>query len=330
MNISLSKKAVVWSAVLAAAACLAGCSTAASAGGDHPTNDLRAAVLDPPGPQRPGEASAPPSVVKFAAAGQPVTWTVPEGVTSVTFEAAGASGGGTFGGSGADITGTLAVTPGQTLVVAVGSNGSSAAHAAGGWGYNQMSGGPANTATQSNRNGGSGGGATFIGVQNGAAVTPLVISGGGGGSGGGSSDPAFAGPGGKAGCAAVAVVGPIMQPVVKCTAPSLTGGNGGHGTLGPLGGNGGTAGASPTSTGERGTGATNLGGNGGSGGGGLKGGAAGTGAKSISAGGGGGAGTSWYDTTAVSNFAITTVSTPIDTPATLSKPGVIITYPAAS
>ena len=51
------------------------------------------------------------------------TWTVPNGITSLTIEAKGASGGYTSGsipGFGADMTGTFTVTPGQVFSILVG------------------------------------------------------------------------------------------------------------------------------------------------------------------------------------------------------------------
>src|SRR6056297_2454097 len=92
-------------------------------------------------------------------------WTVPDGVTEVTVEAAGGGGGGAFntatgskistdGGSGALVTGTVASTPGETFVIGVGGAGA---------GRRGKSGG------------GGGGGASII-----TATDVLVIAGGGG------------------------------------------------------------------------------------------------------------------------------------------------------
>jgi hypothetical protein len=225
---SLGQKAVVWSSVLAAAVCRVGCSGTTASGRDHQANNpsaisavprdahqLRGASATPTsapspdaqqlggapatttsappsGARQHGGASTTPTVVKFSYTGQAVDWQVPAGVTSVTFEAAGGNGGrsgtiGGFRGQGADIEGTVAVTPEETLVIVVGRNGTMSSP--GGWGYDGMSGGPANTAKLSTRNGGAGGGATFIGARNGTTVQSLVISAGGGGFGGASSDP---------------------------------------------------------------------------------------------------------------------------------------------
>ncbi|MCB0882326.1 MAG: hypothetical protein KDC33_08955, partial [Thermoleophilia bacterium] len=77
----------------------------------------------------PGVASAAP--VTFNSTGAPQTYTVPAGVTSVRVTAHGAQGGSGYGilpngcpgGKGAEVRGTLAVTPGQTLYVLVGGVG---------------------------------------------------------------------------------------------------------------------------------------------------------------------------------------------------------------
>lgn len=68
------------------------------------------------------------SSTSFAETGATTTWTVPSGVTSIIINAKGA-GGGTYeqgptsGGTGASVTGTLSVTPGEVLCIAVGGAG---------------------------------------------------------------------------------------------------------------------------------------------------------------------------------------------------------------
>jgi hypothetical protein len=57
-------------------------------------------------------------------------WVVPAGVTSITVEAYGAQGGGSAGGRGGLAKGTIAVTPGETLSVSVGTE---AKGGVGGW-----------------------------------------------------------------------------------------------------------------------------------------------------------------------------------------------------
>jgi len=98
---------------------------------------------------------------QFDFTGSMQTWTVPNGVSSIIVEAAGAQGGNSsygVGGLGANITGTIDVIPGEILNVVIGGQGSG------------------------NVNSGGGGGGTFIVRQNGNI--PLVIAGGGGGAGG--------------------------------------------------------------------------------------------------------------------------------------------------
>src|SRR4051812_23086045 len=81
----------------------------------------------------PSVAGATTNSLTFTATGAEQSFTVPPGVTSLQVALAGAAGGhglNGFGGPGALVTGTLAVTPGQTLYVEVG--GRPALAAAGG------------------------------------------------------------------------------------------------------------------------------------------------------------------------------------------------------
>jgi len=101
------------------------------------------------------------------------TYTVPPGVTSIKVAASGAEGGNdlssTYGpGKGADITGTIAVTPGQVLKILVGGSGT--------------------------RNGGGGG--TFV---TDSTNTPLIIAGGGAGSSTDADNPNKVGQAGTSG-----------------------------------------------------------------------------------------------------------------------------------
>ncbi|GIK69364.1 MAG: hypothetical protein BroJett020_06590 [Bacteroidota bacterium] len=89
------------------------------------------------------------------------TFTVPNGITSVTIEARGAQGG-SGGGKGARMIGDFTVTPGQVLQVLVGQEGGIAP----------------------NQVGNGGGGGSFVVYNN----TPLCIAGGGGGTGHNSSN----------------------------------------------------------------------------------------------------------------------------------------------
>lgn len=106
--------------------------------------------------------------VQFNYTGGIQQWTVPEGVTEVTFEAFGAQGGGggnisLTGGLGARMKGTFSVTPGETFDLLVGQMG----------GTGNLVNDP-----QGNENGGGGG--SFV-VKNSGNVPYLIAGGGGGG-----------------------------------------------------------------------------------------------------------------------------------------------------
>ena len=206
----------------------------------------------------------------FAATGAMQTFVVPAGVTSVDLEVYGAQGaiGGHFpipappappppqtggpGGLGAKATGTLAVTPGQTLYLFVGGSGTDAAA-----GFN--GGGNGGVGDLSDPLGyGGGGGASDVRIGGTTLAERIITAGGGGGGGGagsgGSCDVALqGGPGGSGG-----------------------GGNGGNGEN-ASGAGGGGLGATGSTAGSEGTGcaaflggpgtsgATGIGGDGGNG-----------------------------------------------------------------
>ena len=76
-------------------------------------------------------------VVTYDYTGTAVDYVVPAGVTSIRIDAAGAQGGngsGGIGGLGATMSGTFTVTPGETLTVIVGQQGSLHYNAGGGGG----------------------------------------------------------------------------------------------------------------------------------------------------------------------------------------------------
>jgi len=160
-----------------------------------------------------GAADTDPAVspVQFTACGTH-TWNVPAGVSAVTLDVFGGSGGSSSaltggtpgpGGLGGEATGTIAVQPGEVLQVNVGCAGSDASGhtpgTGGGGGDNDANGGngvlganvPIFTAT------GGGGGASDI-RQGGTTLANRVVVGGGGGSGGdaGTSGTGAAGGGG--------------------------------------------------------------------------------------------------------------------------------------
>lgn len=178
------------------------------------------------------------------------TWTVPACNTSITIEVWGAQGGGGNtgpGGLGAYMKGTFSVTPGQTLKILVGQEG-----------------------TQCSAEGGGGGG-TFVTDM---ANNPLIIAGGGGGSsatsvglgavtgscgldglaGGGAGG--CAGNGGSGGSSSSSGGGLLTDGAndgnYPCTAVNgkgiafINGGNGGYGTCCGAGANGGFGGGGGT------------------------------------------------------------------------------------
>jgi hypothetical protein len=149
-----------------------------------------------------------PNVVTFSASN---TWTAPIGVTSITLTVAGGGGGqggnyldtsrttynGAAGTGGQVVTGTVAVTPGQTYTITVGSGGGFGANsfytAAGGSSGAGYASGSAGTASGNGSGGGGGGSTAFL---SGATVLASATGGAGGaGSVGGSGGAGGAGGG---------------------------------------------------------------------------------------------------------------------------------------
>ena len=127
-------------------------------------------------------ASAQQATVTLNYTGSEQQWTVPSGVTSVQVTAVGAAGGtvpttnGGHGGAGAQVSGTISVSPGQTLYVEVGGvggqGGSSPATAAFNGGG---AGGIYNAGTANIHDGAAGGGATDVrtsSAANGGSLPP--------------------------------------------------------------------------------------------------------------------------------------------------------------
>jgi hypothetical protein len=185
-------------------------------------------------------------------------WTVPVGVTSITVNLRGAQGGrgandgigtGASGGSGGMVTGTLAVTPGETLTIYLGGagvDGTLASGAGGGVGgsgsggvYGGGRGGNAGTGGSSGGGGGGGGAAVLM-----RGTTVLAVAGGAGGGGGaGNGDTsgffwtARAGDGGGGYTSGYLGTGTTGQNGVDRGSPDGAGsGGGGGGYLGGLGG----------------------------------------------------------------------------------------------
>ncbi|HVV39415.1 MAG TPA: immunoglobulin-like domain-containing protein [Candidatus Paceibacterota bacterium] len=228
----------------------------------------------------------------FASAGTS-TFPVPGGVTSITVKVWGAGGGGGAtttnsaatggnGGGGGFVQTTLAVTPGETLTIEVGSGGAAATTTSlggTGGGYSAVlrsgtylaqagagGGGGGGVATGNGGNGGAGGGASGSAGSAGTG-TATVGGGGGGGTNAAGGTAGAAGTNGTAGAAGTANMG----------------GAGGGATGTGIGstGNGGLPGNVGTAT---------VTGGGGGGGGRFGGGGGGSGGSTVRGGGGGGGG----------------------------------------
>jgi len=246
-------------------------------------------------------AQAAPLTITYHPKGEEQTLHVPAGVTSIGVVAVGGTGGaGQYGGSagtvipggrGARVSGALPVTPGSTLYLEVGANGTDASDGCETFAF--LGGGLAGCSGT-----GGGGGATDIRLCPATATScpgsdplgRLLVAGGGGGSAGANANDG--GPGGDAG-----QPGTTVSTIYRGTA-----GGGGAGTDtagGAAGGNGDEGTTEPYSPlpatdgalGQGGAGGTgragaNLGGGGG--GGGLYGGGGGGSANYYAAGGGGG------------------------------------------
>ena len=141
--------------------------------------------------------------IDFVYTGSFYSWTVPAGSNSITFDVQGAQGGTTaetyspaLAGLGGRVTGTLTVTPGQTLNIYVG-GAPSAGSSTGGF-----NGGGNSGTSASNLKAGPGGGASDIRTSTTLASRIIVAGGGGGGAisvggTGGTGNNAKAGNGGS-------------------------------------------------------------------------------------------------------------------------------------
>ncbi|MGJ8660600.1 MAG: gliding motility-associated C-terminal domain-containing protein [Bacteroidota bacterium] len=219
----------------------------------------------------------------FNFTGGPQFYTVPPCVTSLVITVAGSKGGGTLGGNGATVTGTLAVTPGQVFQINVGGLG---VGTVGGW-----NGGGNGQPTLHPSSGG--GGATDIRITPYAITNRIIVAGAGGGAGGGN--PSQVG-GGGGGCAN-GITGTFAFGGGGTGGTQVAGGNGGTIYFGGI--NGGTLG-SPGTLGVGGNGGIDQcasGSSGGGGGGGYYGGGGGgpdcIGFTTAVAGGAGGGGSSF-------------------------------------
>ena len=238
----------------------------------------------------------------FSYTGASQTWTVPTGITSLTYVVIGADGGGTTGGHGESMTGTLTVTPGQLLYINVGQQGSAGCSCS--TPISAFNGGGSNAYFA-----GGGGGASDIrtGVD---TSTQLVVAGGGGGSGNGGNAGFLVGSAGGNGQ----------------NLHGETGGGGGTQSSGGVGGTGSTTyGSVAGAAGGRGFGGNSNTPNGAGGGGGYYGGGSG-GSSGIATGGGGGS--SWYNSTFVTVSSYSNTNTLTNGFISLSY--IVRTYPSIS
>ncbi len=274
----------------------------------NPTIDLASAPACP----APTFVGANATVTCVFTGGQQ-TWTTPVGITSATFGAYGAQGGGAFGqnvgGGGGSAVATIAVTPADIYTIAVGGAGSSGQPGSGAGGYN----GGANNGGSNNAGGGGGG--SDVRFPGSALASRIVVGGGGGGAGQGVC--CTVAPGGAGG--------------------GLTGNGGGGSDFGETGGGGGSQSGgggggsngdgccgNPGAAGSLGAGGTGgfaaFGSGGGGGGGGYYGG--GGGGDNSSGGGGSGfgpAGTAFTTGTNGGNGVVVITYTRITTSVTLTS-----------
>lgn len=258
--------------------------------------------------------SAAADTQRFEFTGGEQIFLVPDGVTEVSVEAIGGTGGastdgGIFdtvevpGGFGAVARATLSVTPGQRLFVSVGGDGGDGHAEPGAGGFNGGGVGGVGAGDPAFTFGGGGGGASDVRTH--SRTDPngglrLITAGGGGGAGNGLLDGA--GAGGSAGSAG----GDGDDANGSCTAAqggapggSASPGQGGAGAS-FLGGSGGAGGNGNLGVGGQGGSEFYPGGGGGGGGGGLFGGGGGGGGAAVYLGtptcspGGGGGGSSGF------------------------------------
>ena len=206
----------------------------------------------------PAFAAPTDTAVTFSDTGAVQSWTVPAGVTEIYVDLAGAQGGAADNrGAGAELTGTLSVTPGETLSILVGSQGQNGvrftrgggggggtfiyttaddagilAAAGGGGGAGSNRGGLSASITSTGTTGGNGGGAGGVAGAGGEEAPNA----GGGGGGGLTGDGVFGNRGGDS-LANGAAGGPGSN--VQFVGTRGTGGFGGGGGTGSTGGGGG-------------------------------------------------------------------------------------------
>jgi formylglycine-generating enzyme required for sulfatase activity len=120
--------------------------------------------------------------IAFSYTGASQAWVVPANVTQITFDLKGAAGGTAsgggwtvYGGLGASVTGTLKVTPGETLYFFIGGSGDDCQN------KTTVNGGFNGGGSGANNSGSGGGGATDIRMGGLALGNRVIVAGGGGG-----------------------------------------------------------------------------------------------------------------------------------------------------
>ena len=271
------------------------------------------------------EAPAQAVTQTYGYTGGPQIYVVPDAVTSVTVSLQGAQGGspasGGTGGKGATVTATIAVNPGEVLMLMVGGNGSSN----GGW-------------NGGGRGAGTGGGATDIrrpafSTSTSCAYTltcvaadRIVVAGGGGGGGWALNVPATANGGdagqtGSAGAASNISAGDATAGSGATQAAVGTAGGGSFTSAGAGAGNGGVLNGGASAWVASATGGGGGGGYYGGGGGGVS----QDSAPQADGVGGGGGGSSWAGGAGVTGSAFTSGTTTGDGSITIDPPSAIPT-----
>jgi hypothetical protein len=194
----------------------------------------------------PSIAAATDTAQTFYATGGVQSWTVPAGVTQVYVDISGAQGGSAYGGGwgGAELTGTISVTPGETLKIVagtVGSNGIVYSRGAGGGGgsFIYRTADQAGLLAAAGGGGGAGSNTVPSEASTGTSGTPGLNGGGAGGTDGNGGGAGTAGGGGGLLTNGGSNQGGGGQSLANGAGGGY--GSGGYG-VGGYGGGGGTAG----------------------------------------------------------------------------------------
>lgn len=180
----------------------------------------------------------------YSYSGGPQIYVVPDNVTSVNVTLKGAQGGtvgASIGGRGASVSATIAVNPGEVLMIMVGGNGTSN----GGWNGGGLGAGTGGGATDIRRPSGAFSTASSCAYTlNCSANERIIVAGGGGGAGGAQGAPQVAngGDAGQNGSAGASTNVGSGDATAGGGATSSAGGSGGAGTFTSAGQGAGTGG----------------------------------------------------------------------------------------